>query len=263
VGRDIIGIGLVTLIATLLALGFTASQNATWKDCELGAGDPDRSIPACSELLKRPSSRDHAAAFHNRGMAFAAKGKLDQAISDISAGIRLDPEPAYRWQDRGQLYARQGRYQQAVADFTEAMQRDPTPQAFRFQSRAEAYKGLGDLPHAIADYDEAIRLDPVAHSYRLRGNALRDAGQYDRALADYSTALRLEPTNTSILVDRGRMYARMGRSEAAKNDFDKALKLDPANEKKLRPVIEKEVAGRPPSTVAPLKTTSPPLAVRD
>jgi tetratricopeptide (TPR) repeat protein len=139
VGRDIIG--LVALVATLLALGLAVAQDANWKDCELGARDPDRSIPACSKLLKRPSSRTRAAAFHNRGMAFAAKGKLDQAISDISAGIRLDPEPAYRWQDRGQLYARQGRYQQAITDITEATQRDPTPRAFRFQSRAEAYQG--------------------------------------------------------------------------------------------------------------------------
>jgi tetratricopeptide (TPR) repeat protein len=49
-----------------------------------------------------------------------------------------------------------------------------------------------------------------------RSNALRDAGQYDRALADYETALKLAPTNALVLVDRGRAYARMGRSEAPK-----------------------------------------------
>src|SRR5262249_32909966 len=141
-------------------------------------------------------------------------------------------------------YARQGKYQQAVADITEAIRRDQTPRAFRFHSRAQAYQSLGDLTRAIADFDEAIRLDPEARSFRFyaRANALRDAGQYDLALADYETALKLAPTNAWILVDRGRTYARMGRSEAAKNDFDSALKLDPANEQKLRPVIEAEIA---------------------
>ena len=88
-----------------------------------------------------------------------------------------------------------------------------------------------------------IRLDPEARSFRsyARANALRDAGQYDRALADYETALKLAPTNAWVLVDRRRAYARMGRSEAAKNDVDSALKLDPANEQKLRPVIEAEL----------------------
>jgi tetratricopeptide (TPR) repeat protein len=116
---------LVALIVTLLTMGVAGAKDATWKDCELAARDPDRSIAACSKLLKRPSSRAHAAAFHHRGQAYAAKGKLDQAISDFSAGIRLDPERAYLWQTRGELYARQGKYQQAVADFTEAIRETP------------------------------------------------------------------------------------------------------------------------------------------
>ena len=252
--------GLVASIVTLLAMGAAVARDATWKDCELAARDPDRSIVACSKILKRPSSQAHAAAFHHRGQAYAAKGNLDQAISDISAGIRLDPERAYRWQERGQLYARQGKYQQAIADFTEAIRRDSTPRAFRFQHRAEAYQGLGDLTRAIADYDEAIRLDPEARSFRFyaRANALRDAGQYDRALADYETALKLAPTDAWILVDRGRTYARMGRSEAAKNDFDSALRLDPANEERLRPIIEKEVAALPATVQKPPPQSPPP-----
>jgi len=258
--------GLVALIVTLLTIGVAVAKDTTWKDCELAARNPDRSIAACSKILKRPSSKAHAAAFHHRGQAYAAKGNVDQAVSDISAGIRLDPERAYRWQERGELYARQGKYQQAIADFTEAIRKDPTPRAFRFQHRAEAYQGLGDLTRAIADFDEAIRLDPEARWFRFyaRANALRDAGQYDRALADYETALELEPTNAWVLADRGRTYARMGRSEAAKSDFDSALKLDPANVQELRPVIEAEVAALPgqgpPSTAAASQRTPTPQA---
>jgi tetratricopeptide (TPR) repeat protein len=133
---------LVVLIVTLSAMGVAVAKDATWKDCERGARNPDRSIAACSKILKGSSN---AAAFHHRALAFEAKGKLDQAISDVSAGIRLDPQSAYRWQKRGELYARQGKYQQAVADLTEAIRKDPTPRAFRFHSRAQAYQGLGDL----------------------------------------------------------------------------------------------------------------------
>jgi uncharacterized protein len=53
----------------------------------------------------------------------------------------------------------------------------------------------------------------------------------------------------------------MGRSEAAKNDFDSALKLDPANEQKLRPVIEAEVASlsgqSPPPPQSPQPAATP------
>lgn len=259
--------GLVAAIVIFSAIGAAVAQDATWKDCDLGARDPDRSIAACSKLLERPSSRAHSAAYHQRGLAHAAKGNLDQAILDISAGLKINPQPAYRWQDRGELYARQGKYQQAVADITEAIKKDPTPRAFRFQSRAEAYQGLGDLTRAVADLDEAIRLDPERRPFRFhaRANALRDAGQYDRALADYETVLelaKLESTKAWVLVDRGRTYARMGRSEAAKNDFDSALRLDPGNEQKLRPVIEAEIsalAGETSPSQLPPRTTAPPV----
>jgi S1-C subfamily serine protease len=249
--------GLVVIIVALLAMDMAVAQDRTWNECELADHDPDRSIAACSKLLTRSSSRVHAAAFHNRGLAFAAKGNLDQAISDISAGIRLDPQRAYRWQERGEIYTRQGKYQQAIADITEAIRRDPTPRAFRFHTRADAYRGLGDFARAIADYDEAIRVDPVARSFRFyeRGNALRDAGQYDRALVDYETALKLAPTNAWVLLERGRTYARMGRSQAAKSEFDTALKLDPSNEE-LRRLIEVELAVLA-STIPPSPPTPP------
>jgi tetratricopeptide (TPR) repeat protein len=80
-------------------------------------------------------------------LAFAAKGNLDQAIADISAGIRLDPQRAYRWQERGELYTRQGKYQQAIADISEAIRMDLTPRSFRFHNRAEAYRGLAGISH--------------------------------------------------------------------------------------------------------------------
>jgi tetratricopeptide (TPR) repeat protein len=247
------GLVLVSILAVAL-LGLSISkarageqaQDRTWNECELADRDPDRSIAACSKLLTRPSSRVHAAAFHNRGLAWAAKANLDQAVSDISQGIRLDPQRPYRWQERGEIYTRQGKYQQAITDITEAIRLDPTPRTFRFYSRALAYRGLGDLTRAIADFDEAIRLDPVARTFRFhdRGNALSDAGQYDRALVDYETAAKLAPTDAWILLNRGHTYAKMGRPAAAKNDFDAAIALDPSNVE-LRRYIEVELAALP------------------
>jgi tetratricopeptide (TPR) repeat protein len=95
----------------------------------------------------------------------------------------------------------------------------------------------------MADFDEAIRLDPVARPFRFhdRGNALRDAGQYDRALIDYDTAANLAPTDAWNLLDRGRTYTKIGRFDAAKNDFNAAIALDPSNAE-LRRYIAVELA---------------------
>ena len=239
--REIPRVGFV--IACLLTMDAAVAQDRTWKDCELADHNADRSIVACSKLLNGGPTNVRAAAFHNRGLAWAAKGNLDQAVSDISQGIRLDPRRAYRWQERGEIYTRQGKYEQAIADITEAIRIDPVARAFRFHNRAEAYRGLGDIARAIADFDDAIRLDPVARSFRFYdlGNALRDGGQYDRALAAYDTALKLEPTNAWILLDRGRAKGRIGRHDDAKRDFDAAIALDPSNAE-LRSFVEAELA---------------------
>jgi tetratricopeptide (TPR) repeat protein len=246
--------GAAFVIVNLSAMGTALAQDRTWKECELAEHDPERSITACSRLLSRPSTRVHAAAFHNRGLAWAAKENLDQAVSDISQGIRLDPPRAYRWQERGEIYTRQGKYPQAITDITEAIRLDPIPRAFRFHSRAAAYRGLGDLTRAIADFDEAIRLDPVARSFRFhdRGNALRDARQYDRALVDYETAAKLAPTDAWILLNRARTYAKMERSDAAKNDFDTAIALDPSNAELRRYIAVELAALTSPSPSIPL-----------
>jgi tetratricopeptide (TPR) repeat protein len=251
--KELIVAGAAFVIINLSVMGTALAQDRTWKECELAEHDPERSIAACSRLLRRSSTRVHAAAFHNRGLAWAAKENLDQAISDVGAGIRLDPQRAYRWQERGELYTQQGKYQQGIADITEAIRLDPTPRAFRFHSRAAAYRGLGDLARAIADFNEAIRLDPVARDFRYhdRGNALRDASQYDRALVDYETAAKLAPTDAWILLDRGRTYAKMGRSAAAKNDFDTAGALDPSNAELQRYIAVKLAALTSP-TIPPL-----------
>jgi len=129
VGRSRGVTGLLVTIVTWWAMDMAVAQDKTWNECELADRDPDRSIAACSKILARSSSRAHAAAFHNRGLAFNAKGSLDQAISDISRGIRLDPQRTYRWQERGELYTKQGKYQQAIDDITEAIRLDPTPRA--------------------------------------------------------------------------------------------------------------------------------------
>jgi S1-C subfamily serine protease len=236
-----------------LTMGAATAQDRTWKECELADHNPDRSIAACSQLLNRGPTGIRAAAFHNRGLAWAAKGNLDQAVSDISQGIRLDPQHAYRWQDRGEIYTRLGKYQQAIADITEAIRKDPVARAFRFHTRAGAYRGLADFSHAISDFEEAIRLDPVARSFRFidLGNALRDTGQYDRALAAQDTAFKLEQKNAWILLDRGRTKARMGRFDDAKRDFDAAIALDASNVE-LRGLVSVELAALTnPSSVPP------------
>src|SRR4051794_24234754 len=231
-----------------------SAQSNRWQECALARRNPERSIAACTQILAAGPASLRPAAFHHRGVARAAKGDLEGAVSDVSEGIRLDPRRAFRFQERGELYTRKGEFSRAVADLTEAIRLDPT-RAFRFHSRAHAHWASSDITRAIADFTEAIRLDPVQRSFRFhdRANAFRAAGQYERALADYNVALRLEPANASTLINRGRAYVEVADAARAKADFEAALQFAAGNPDLLKTATE-EIAGlkaRAPSAPAP------------
>ena len=210
-----------------------------WSDCKQARQSPEKSIGACTTLLSEGPVSCRAEAFHSRGTAFAAQGDLGKAISDISEGIRLDPDQAYRFQERGELLVKKGEFRSAITDFNEAIRMDPN-RAFRWHSRANAYLGIGDLSSAIADFSEAIRRDPDKHAFRYydRANAFRAAGQYEQSIPDYTEVLELEPTNAWALVDRGRAYLKLGQNDMAKRDFDAALKLPDATSEFRQEVAE-------------------------
>ncbi len=220
---------LASFIGLLFCLAPAQAQDSLWKECEASRRSPERSIAACSQIIARKDAGARAGAFHNRGLAFLAKGDLDQALADLSEGIRLDPKPAFRFHERGEAYLRKGDHMRAIADLTEAIRIDPT-RAFRFHSRANAFLAGGDLERALADFSEAIRIDPSRpFRFHSRANLYRDLGRYDKALTDYDAVLRLEPSNAGALMDRGLVRAASGETRLALQDLDAAIALDPAN----------------------------------
>jgi tetratricopeptide (TPR) repeat protein len=99
-------------------------------DC-LNNGDHDLRIKGCSTLIEREPK--HAVAYHNRGVAYQAKGDLDRAIADYNKAIELKPNYARAYDSRGKAYASKGVYTNAVADVTKASEltrkKAPAPQA--------------------------------------------------------------------------------------------------------------------------------------
>jgi tetratricopeptide (TPR) repeat protein len=126
-------------------------------------GDYDRAISEYTRLIQfAPDSRDTAEAYTNRGIAFAAKKNIGQALDDYNKAIQLNPNLAEAYYVRGKLYS------EHVAP-----------------GSAEPDYGI-----AINDYIKALENNRIyAGAYRNRGNAYYFVGQYPRALADFSLAL--------------------------------------------------------------------------
>ena len=60
-----------------------------------------------------------------QGRAYYEDGSFEQAIDELDAAIRLDPEMAEAYSGRGSSYFGLGEYDRAIADFEEAIRLDP------------------------------------------------------------------------------------------------------------------------------------------
>ena len=58
-------------------------------------------------------------------MAFSSKGQYDQAITDFTAAIKIDPKDILAYNQRGNALERQGQFDQALADFAKALEINP------------------------------------------------------------------------------------------------------------------------------------------
>jgi Flp pilus assembly protein TadD len=109
----------------------------------------------------------------------------------------------------------------------------------RFYAHAPEIAG-GSLEQA-ADYARRVeKLHPFLGALELAVVAER-ADDFAGALGHYETALRLQPKSAGTLASAGRMLAKLGRTEDARNRFEAALQLDPARE-----AARKALADLPP-----------------
>jgi tetratricopeptide (TPR) repeat protein len=76
-----------------------------------------------SAQQKQIESRDQ---FHlNRGVTSHDKGQLDQAISDFTKALEINPRLAEAYYNRGIVYSEKGQLDQAISDFTKALEINP------------------------------------------------------------------------------------------------------------------------------------------
>src|SRR4030067_1112116 len=97
--------------------------------------------------------------------------------------------PAQQHINKGNEYYNQGQYDEAITEYSEAIELEPTNSEY-YYNRGNAYLKKGQLQIAVADYDKAIMLDPeFVMAYNNRGQAYAGQMQFDTAIADFSKAL--------------------------------------------------------------------------
>lgn len=137
------------------------------------------------------------------------KNKLDAAVSDLAAAIKLE--------------------ENNDAAYTQ---------------RARAYVLLKNFEAADVDAEKALSINPKnAEALNIRGVYKQSREQYDAAIADYTQVIAIKPGFVKAYLNRGTSFGAKDELEKSAADFRKVLELEPGNQP-AKQLLEKIAALR-------------------
>ncbi len=167
------------------------------------------------------------------GRAYAAVGKIPEAVDCYDTALALRPDFFWLWVQRGQLLVQQKAFALAERDFLTARKLRPSlPETY--VNLALVRMELGDHPKALEDITHAIDSGISAtRVYFIRSKIHDRLGDSEAAQRDFAKGLSLEPNDETSWIARG--VARLPNDPAgAVSDFDQALKRNPRNRQALQ-----------------------------
>ena len=88
-------------------------------------GELDQSLKVYDRLVRQNPSYKDGVVYYGRGLVYAAKDMLSEAIADFNAAIQLNPKSGYYYYDRGSVYLKQDKDALALKDFDQALLLSP------------------------------------------------------------------------------------------------------------------------------------------
>lgn len=173
------------------------------------------------------------------GYSTLAYSRNDVWKSDLALwedAISKSPKKARPYNNRGVALAAIGDLDRAISDFTKVIGIDPM-YADAYYNRARAYHKKGDFEKAISDYTKTINIDSKYYkAYNNRGILYSMSGKYDSAISDYKSAMS-DSTAGDVFINMAVSYFYMGEYGKSMDCVRAAQKLggapDPLFVKKL------------------------------
>jgi Flp pilus assembly protein TadD len=122
----------------------------------------------------------------------------------------------------GRTYLSNGQYNEAISELTTAISLDPKlGEAHNLLGLAYEKKGMGD--HAKEAFEKAVKVEPEdAQTLNNLGFSLYQNGNYRAAVDRLKRAAKLAPTDDRILNNLGLALCRLGKFEEAYKHFARA-----------------------------------------
>ena len=159
-------------------------------------GKLEEAITLCREALAIKRNAD----IHNTlATALVRKKKVDEAIVEYRAAIRLRPEIHNYHEYFAVALRERGRFDEAIAEFRIALRIDPLC-SYSHRILGDIFSDRGEPERAIAEYNEMIKIKPDdGEPHDLIGFVLERHGKTEEAIEQYRTAAHLRRPRVVII----------------------------------------------------------------
>ncbi len=160
---------------------------------------------------------------NSRARLYFDQKKWKEAITDYDKAIALKPTGEF-YINRGAAYAMLGNMQNALSDMTEGIRLDPT---FNngYKNRSLVYQALGQIQPAQEDLQKYLELNPYdSDIWYESGRLYRMAKDESKALTAFDHAISLAQKGVYFL-ERAKSHLALGQKPQAVQDFQRAEQL--------------------------------------
>jgi len=184
---------------------------------------PSDSVKRKAGVLNAFTPEQQKALQHNeRGMELFSKGRLDGAIKEYEAAIRLDPKLAAAHNNLGSAQFAAARFEEAAAAFRQSSELDADSGQVFFNLALAQIK-LGRQKEATEALDSALRL------YKSAGEAHLKAGRLKEAEEAFRGMLQIDPEYGPALLRLGLVHIDARRYQEAVECLRRVAEREPAN----------------------------------
>jgi tetratricopeptide (TPR) repeat protein len=166
-------------------------------------------------------------ALNDRGVALAARGRIEEAIACYRHALAVRPDYALALNNLGLALQERGLLAEALAAHHRAVTLDPA-YGDGHNGLAAALAKAGRIAEAVDHYRRALALDGNhVEALANLGLLLRHAGRLDEALALQRRAAALRPGDAEIVNNLGITFQERNEGSAAIECFRRAVALRP------------------------------------
>ena len=167
-------------------------------------------------------------AYYLRGLTYSLLEMYENAISDFSKSIEIDPEIEESYVERANAKIQLRKYIDVLTDVNKGIQINPNNTLFYRLGGFAKYK-LRDFTGAQSDLSKAIELTPNdpwnAYAFYYRGLSSFRVFQFFIAVNDLTKAIEIDPNYKLAYYYRSLTREKLQQYEGALSDMDKVIEL--------------------------------------